>query len=149
MNIHYKLITILFSVFIISACGSKSDPQLVYEKYTACIQNMNDFNVNALVPFISSRAKNAIETKIINAEKQQLDAILTFWKAESIYPQNGNLTLSTKKNSARLKFAVKNHPDLGTTQTTNVFFIKEHGWKIDKVIIETSNGDFNFKSTTF
>ena len=40
-------------------------------------------------------------------------------------PSNSNLTLSTEESTANLNIVAKGYPESGTTQTTNVLFVKE------------------------
>ena len=64
-------------------------------------------------------------------------------------PSDSQVSLQVEQDTAVLKIIVDNYPEQNSQQRVYVNFIREGDWKIDKVVTETSNGDFNFKSTTY
>ncbi len=148
MNILYKTCIILVTV-LLAACAKESSPQVVYENYIITIQKMDSIEDRSFEKYISNRAKNIVGEKVKDVSKEQMSSFLTYFKAEAMMPDNPDISLQEQQDSAILTISADNHPEQGSKQVSYVNFIQEDGWKIDKIIIETSGENFNFKSTTY
>lgn len=148
MNTLYKTCIILTTILLIS-CAKETAPQVVYENYITSIQRMDSIEDRAFEKYISSRAKNVVREKIKGVSKERMDSFLAYFKAEVILPDNPDITLQKTQDTATLKISADNYPEQGSNQVSYVNFVQEGGWKIDKIVVETSSEDFNFKSTTY
>ena len=149
MNTSRHLYTLFFVISLLVSCAQESSPQLVYERYLASIQDMNSFESRGFEEYISNRARGVVREKISGVKKERLSSFLKVFKAEAVLPNDNQITLQIEQKTAVLKITANNYPEQNSKQESYVNFIQENGWKIDKIVIETSNGDFNFKSTTY
>ena len=149
MDTSRNLYTVFFVISLLVSCAQESSPQLVYERYLASIQDMNSFENRGFEEYISNRARSVVREKIGGVKKERLSSFLKVFKAEAVLPSDNQMMLQIEQETAVLKITANNYPEQNSKQESYVNFIRENGWKIDKIVIETSNGDFNFKSTTY
>lgn len=150
MNFILKLSFIFLTLISLVSCKNEADPKTIYKDYLASIQAMNSMSENNYQSFISSRAKAVVNDKINAVSEDQLDSFLIFFKAEAVLPEDSQISLSgVNQDSSVLEILTENYPEKGSSQKQNVSFVREHGWKIDKIEVITFGEDFEFKSTTY
>ncbi len=147
-----QTLTLIFlvSLFNISQTfAAEETPTEVYAQYISTVQIMDSMETRPFEKFISTRAKEVVAKKMNKIKTSQYNAFLDFWKKEAIALPKEGVNTQTDKNSAEISYTLSDTPQAGSTQKTQIVFIKEDGWKIDKIVRGTSGADFNFKSTTF
>ncbi|PCJ37885.1 MAG: hypothetical protein COA75_01305 [Cellvibrionales bacterium] len=150
MNTNRNLFVVFLFSFLLASCAKEADPKLIYERYLASIQDMHSFEDKRFEEYISNRARGVVREKTGGIKEEQLSSFLTLFKAEAVLPSDSQVTLKkADQQTAILSITANNYPEQGSKQKSHIDFIRENGWKIDKIIIETSNGDFNYKSTTY
>ena len=150
MKIIFKLFFVIFISISLMSCENESDPQAVYADYLVSIQAMNSMLETDYQSFISARAKAVVSDKISAVDESQLNSFLTFFKAEAVLPENSQINLNNAKQDAPiLEIVAENYPEKGSKHEQYVSFVRENGWKIDKIEVITSGEDFEFKSTTY
>lgn len=150
MRINRNFFIILLSSLLLASCAKESDPKLVYERYLASIQEMDSFDDRQFEKYISKRAREFVREKISGIQEKQLSSFLIVFKAEAVLPNDIQVTLNKlDQQTSILTIMANDYPEQGSKQKSEISFIQEDGWKIDKIIIETSGSDFTFKSTTY
>ena len=149
-----KLIAILpaFVLIFVSlvSCEKAAAPEAIYKEYLASIQAMSSMSEDDYQRFLSLRAQSVVRDKLEAVGDDQVARFLTLFKAEAVLPENSNVSLeSGSDDSMILKIVAEDYPEKGSTHEQNVIFIKESGWKIDKIEVITSGEDFKYKSTTY
>ena len=150
MRAIFKLSIVFIAAISLVSCEKEADPESVYNDYLTSIQSMKTMSDNDYQRFISARAKAVVEEKISGIKKDQLDLFLTLFKDEAVIPEASRINLnSTSQETANLKIVAEDYPEEGSMHEQNVSFVRERGWKIDKIEVITSGDGFEFKSITY
>lgn len=150
MNFILNLSLIFLTLFSLASCRNEADPETIYKDYLTSIQAMTSMSENRYQNFISKRARAVVNDKIAAVNEDQLDSFLIFFKAEAVLPGSSQIGLSSvNKDSSVLEILIENYPEKNSRQKQSVSFVREDGWKIDKIEVITSGEDFEFKSTTY
>ena len=151
MNTNRNLFVVFLLSFFLTSCAKKNDdPKLIYQKYLASIQAMNSFEDMHFEEYITNRARGVVRDKINGVKEDRLNDFLVIFKAETVLSDESQVRLEEiDQQTAILNVIANNYPEKGSKQESNISFIQENGWKIDKIVIETSADDFSFKSTTY
>jgi len=150
MKTIFKLFFVIFISIPLMSYGNESDLQTVYTDYLVSIQAMKSMSETDYQSFLSARAKAIVSDKISAVDESQLNSFLTFFKAEAVLPENSQINLNNAKQDVPiLEIVAEDYPEKGSKHQQYVSFVRENGWKIDKIEVITSGEGFEFKSTTY
>lgn len=142
------LLSILF-FFILTACGQKNDPLAIYDQYVNSVEKMTSLSDSSINQYLTKRAVkqkgvgfSALD-KLPAAKRTMFEKMaLGMFKNSVSWLETKDATLALSGNTAVLSTKttkqVKGYPE---TVTTKIEFIKEDGWKIDKLVKSTKSKD--------
>jgi len=137
-----SFLSIITFLFFITACGQESDPRTVYKDFNQALNSMTSFTDKSIDTYLTKRAivqKTKGATALDNLNKDQRKVVermgLAMLKNTTTWIDLEEAKLEQTEKTAILSTKVINKTGGDTeTNTVQINFVKEGGWKIDSLI---------------